>query len=115
MHGDDTSSHVGVGDAFEAGILDQHSELGLLGEHFDRLDQVLIRVTIVSNSLAHSWNHVERVPIVKLFEAGYDDIAELKTHEATSFSEASVGLTEGFGSIGHISDAESNRVEIKRV
>jgi len=92
MNADDAEGEVLVGHLIESRLLDHPLELLLLGEPADALHQVLVRLPLASQQLAHRRDHLEGVLVVQPLHRLVGQVAELQAHEASARLQHSIRL-----------------------
>lgn len=115
MDSNDTPGEICVGDALEASVFDLLCPLGLLREHANRLNEVLVAVAIISNVVTQLRDDIKRIGIIELLKSRHDNLRELEAHEATTRAQHSVSFCEGLITIGHISDAKRDCIKVHGV
>jgi len=64
VNGNYTTHEVFIFHPLESSFLDHLSKFFLIWEPTYTLNQVLVRLSITSNQLSHSWNHRKRINII---------------------------------------------------
>lgn len=81
----DTKAQVGVADVAESRSTNHLRKLVLRGELANALHQVLVRVAVAGDHLAHSGNHAERVAVVDLAQQRIRHLAELQAQKPPTY------------------------------
>mmetsp|Transcript_9906 Transcript_9906/g.10830 ORF Transcript_9906/g.10830 Transcript_9906/m.10830 type:complete len:212 (+) Transcript_9906:161-796(+) len=115
MNSHNTVSHVCIINSSKSSITDQLLKLSLCGEFFNTLNQILVRVSIIGNSLSNHRDHIEIVEFIELLKERSLNFAEFKTHETPTLLENSVSFLQSLISVSYISDTEGNCVNIESV
>lgn len=74
-----------------------------------------VALSVIGDQLAHLWNHIHRVCIIKVLEHRRVDRRKLQTQKAASPFENPVGLGECSITVCNVADSESNGVAVHRV
>lgn len=111
----DALSQIFVVCVLEPLVLD-HLQQGLLVvKLLDRLYQILVRLSIVCNELAHHWDDVEGVKSVHLGEWPPCYFRKLQTTELASSLQHSVCFCQSFRCSGDVPQSKRNSVRVKGV
>ena len=117
MHGRDAEREVLVARpvGYKAGVPDHLSELFLLRKPLNALHEVLVRVAVADEDLAHERDAVERVCRVQLGEHRDLDLRELEAREHATGLEHAVGGAQRLRDVGEVADAEAHGVHVLAV
>lgn len=84
MDANNAESQILVGNMHKASLLDHALEVILARKASYALDEILIRMPLSRQQLAHGWYHLEGVLIVKPLHRIVLQVAELQAHEASA-------------------------------
>lgn len=84
VNADDTEGQILVGNVHETGLFDHLLEVILTWKTSYALDQILIRMPLACEQLAHRRYHLEGVLIVDPLHCLVLQMAELQAHEAAT-------------------------------
>ena len=115
MHCYDASSVVGVRHQLESCLLNHVGECRLLRELSYAFNEVLVRILVVSQQLAHHWNCIETILIIELLKQWNLHLRKLEAHEPSATPQDSVRLFQCLVTIRHVSDSEGDGIKVVRV